>query len=114
MKDDYRQLLPSWLVSLFGRAVHPYRRGQGFESRTSLNFFSGFLFASAKVAYITAMIIVHLILHSAVHIYDFHIFKTLKTCFLSIVVKKSFFLLKIRVSTPFDRSTYYQKDKPPL
>ena len=113
MKDDHRQLLPSWLFSLFGRAVHPYRRGQGFESRTSLNFFSGFLFASAKVAYITAMIIVHLILHSAVHIYDFHIFKTLKTYFLSIVVKKSFFLLKIRESTPFDRSTYH-KDKTPL
>ena len=34
-------------------------------------FLSGFLFAAAKVAYITAMI---LILHSAVHIYDFHTF----------------------------------------
>ena len=30
---------PSWLVSLIGRALHWYRRGQGFESRTSLNFF---------------------------------------------------------------------------
>ena len=29
MKDDHRQLLPSWLVSLIGRVVHPYRRGQG-------------------------------------------------------------------------------------
>ena len=37
---------------------------------------SGFLSATAKVVYITAMIILHLILHSAVHIYDFHIFKT--------------------------------------
>ena len=37
------------------------------------DFFSGFLFATAKVAYITAMIILHLILHSAVHIHDFHI-----------------------------------------
>ena len=34
--------------------------GQGFESRTSLNFFSCFLFATAKVAQITAMIILHL------------------------------------------------------
>ena len=59
------------------------------------------------------MIIVHLILHSAVHIHNFHIFKTLNTYLLSIVVKKSFFLLKIRLSTPFDRSTYHQKDKPP-
>ena len=30
---------PSWLVSLIGRALHRYRRGQGFESRTSLIFF---------------------------------------------------------------------------
>ena len=33
-------------------------------------------FAIAKGAYITAMIILHLILHSAVDIYDFHIFIT--------------------------------------
>ena len=60
---------PSWLLSVIGRALHRYRRGQGFESRTSpIFFFSGFLFATAKVAYITAMIILHLILHSAVHI----------------------------------------------
>ena len=32
---------------------------QGFESRTSLNFFSGFLFATAKVASITAVIFSH-------------------------------------------------------
>ena len=29
----------SFLVSLIGRAMHRYRRGQGFESRTSLIFF---------------------------------------------------------------------------
>ena len=47
------------------------------ESRTSLNFnFLGFLFATAKVAYITARIILQIILHSALHIYDFHIFIT--------------------------------------
>ena len=33
-----------------------------------------FLFATAKVAYITAMIFLQIILYSAVHIYDFHIF----------------------------------------
>ena len=33
---------PSWLVSLIGRALHRYHRGQGFESRTSLNFFQAF------------------------------------------------------------------------
>ena len=30
------------------------------ESHTSLNFFSGFLFATAKVAYVTAMISLHI------------------------------------------------------
>ena len=29
---------PSWLVSLIGRSLHQYCRGEGFESRTSLNF----------------------------------------------------------------------------
>ena len=33
---------PSWLVSLIGRGLHRYRSGPGFESGTSLNFFSGF------------------------------------------------------------------------
>ena len=50
-------------------------RGRGFESCTSLNF-SGFRFATAKVASITAMIFFHIIFHSAVLIYDFHIFLT--------------------------------------
>ena len=53
---------PSLLVGLI-KALHRYHRGQGFESRTSLNFFSGFLFATAKVAYITTMIILHLSPH---------------------------------------------------
>ena len=66
--NAFQRPAPSWLVSLIGRALHRYRRGQGFESRTSLNF-SGFLFATAKFAYITAMIILHLILPSAVYIY---------------------------------------------
>ena len=30
---------PSWLVSSAGRALHRYRRGHGFKSRTGLNFF---------------------------------------------------------------------------
>ena len=36
-------------------------------------------FATAKVACITAMIFLHIILHSAVHIYDFHIVITSTT-----------------------------------
>ena len=34
-----QRTLPNWLVSLIGRALHRYRKSQGFESRTSLNFF---------------------------------------------------------------------------
>ena len=40
-----------------------------------------FLFATAKVAYITAMIFLHIILYSSVHINDFHIFTTSSTFF---------------------------------
>ena len=32
----------SWIVSLIGRALHQYRRRQGFESRTRLNFSQAF------------------------------------------------------------------------
>ena len=35
---------PSWLVSLVGRALHRYRKGHGFKSRTKLIFFSIYLF----------------------------------------------------------------------
>ena len=66
---------PSWLVSLISRALHRHRTSRvRIPYKTEL--FSGFLCATAKVAYITAMIILHLILHSAVHIYDFHTFIT--------------------------------------
>ena len=37
-KPTQRPVL-NWLVSLIGRALHRYRRGQGFESRISLTFF---------------------------------------------------------------------------
>ena len=37
-KPTQRPVL-NWLVSLVGRALHRYRRGQGFESRISLNIF---------------------------------------------------------------------------
>ena len=33
---------PNWLVSSVGRALHRYRRGHGFKSRTGLNFFRAF------------------------------------------------------------------------
>ena len=43
---------------------------------TQVVYSSGFLFTTAKVASITAMIFFHIILHPAVLIYDFHIFIT--------------------------------------
>ena len=53
----YYELTSSqWLDSSVGRAPHRYRRGHGFESRTSLNLFSGFNFTTALVVCITAMI----------------------------------------------------------
>ena len=33
----------SWLNSSVGRALHRYRRGHGFESRSGLNFFQAFI-----------------------------------------------------------------------
>ena len=38
---------PVWLHSSVGRASHRYRGGHGFESRWSLDFFSGFFFPIA-------------------------------------------------------------------
>ena len=38
----------SWLdSSVLGRALHRYRRGHGFESRSGVNIFSGFNFTAA-------------------------------------------------------------------
>ena len=70
--NQFNDLFPVGLVAHLERALHRYCRGQGFESRTSLNFFSGFLFATVKVASLTAMIYFYII-HPAVHVYDFHI-----------------------------------------
>ena len=35
----FKETTSSWLVSSIGKVLHRYRRGQGFESRTNLNFF---------------------------------------------------------------------------
>ena len=57
------------------RALHRYRRGQGFESQT------GFLLVTGKVVSITVMIFFHIILDPAVLIYDCHIFITSSSSF---------------------------------
>ena len=44
IKFIYLHLAPSLLVSSVGRALHWYRKGHGFKSRTGLNFFSGPIF----------------------------------------------------------------------
>ena len=69
--NQFNDLLPVGLVAQLVRALHRYCRGQGLESRKKPEFFSGFLFATAKVASITAMIYFYIIPHPAVHIYDF-------------------------------------------
>ena len=69
--NQFNDLLPVGLL-----AYTDIAEVKGSNPYMKPDFFSGFLFATAKVAYITAMIILHLILHSAVHIYDFHIFIT--------------------------------------
>ena len=69
---------PSWHVSPVGTRAAPVSQ----RSRVRISykpdfFFSGFLFAVAKFACISAMIYFHIIIiHLAVHIYDFHIFIT--------------------------------------
>ena len=46
---------PSWLDSSVGRALHRYRRGRGFESRSGLNVFQALILQVLKLC-ITAMI----------------------------------------------------------
>ena len=41
---------PSWLDSSVGRALHRYRRGQGFKSRSGLNFFQALITQLLKLS----------------------------------------------------------------
>ena len=54
-----------------------------------------FLFATAKVVSITAVIFFHIILHSAVHIYDFHIFITSSSSFHGFITNQFNDLLRV-------------------
>ena len=58
---QFNDLLPVGLLAQLVRALHPYHRGQEFESQYKPELFSGFLFATAKVASTTAMILFHVI-----------------------------------------------------
>ena len=59
---------PSWLDSSVGRALHRHRRGHGFESRSSLNFFR-LSFRNCLSCVVTARIFLLFDLSSAVQIY---------------------------------------------
>ena len=68
--------------------------------------FSRFLFATAKVTYITTMTFLHIILHSAVHIYDFHIFITSSSSFHEFITNQFNDLLTVGLLAYFvDRCT---------
>ena len=65
MKEDHRSYIRNFCTC--------EKRAYGLYKP---DFFSSSLFATAKIAYVTAMIFLHIILHFAVHIYDLHIFIT--------------------------------------
>ena len=56
IKNRPNDQLSVGLLAQLVRALHRYRRGHRSESRTSLIFFAGFLFITAKVVSITTMI----------------------------------------------------------
>lgn len=47
----------SWLNISVGKSAAPVSQGHGFETRSSVIFFSGFLFATVFVAYTAAMVL---------------------------------------------------------
>ena len=75
MKVILAVMCTTWaVVKIRPEKKNRYRRGHGFKSRTGLNFFSGLIFTTAQVVFITAKITFIFTSLSAVQIYDFHIF----------------------------------------
>ena len=58
---------PSWLVSSVGRALHLYRRGQGFKSLRALIFFRSHFSTTGSVVFIAARIAYISFLHRRLH-----------------------------------------------
>ena len=54
--DPTQRPAPSWLVSLVGRALHQYRRGPGFKSRTGMNFFQVQFLTTSSIVFLVARI----------------------------------------------------------
>ena len=63
--NQFSDLLPVMLFSSIGRALHRYCRGQGFESRASLNFFR-LSFRNCNSCVYNCDDLFHIILHLAV------------------------------------------------
>ena len=78
--EPIQRSAPTWLFTLIGRVLAGIAEVKGSNPVQAWIFLQAF-FATAKVAYITAMIFIHIILHSAVHIYVIHIFITLSRVF---------------------------------
>ena len=71
--EPIQRSAPSWLVSSFGKSVAPVLQRSRVRIPYKPEFFSAFLFTTAKVASLTAMIYFYIIPHPEVHVYDFHI-----------------------------------------
>ena len=62
------------LIALLVRALHRYSQQSWVRIPFKHEYFSGFIFTTTYVVYLTAMIVLLLNLYFAVQIYEFHIF----------------------------------------
>ena len=70
----YLDPVPSWLVSSISRALHRYRRGHGFKSRTDFNFFR-VLFSTTRFSSVLCREDLLISSLTSSQIYEFHISK---------------------------------------
>ena len=66
---------PSWLVSSIGRALHRYRRGHGFKSRTGLNFFQVLFTTTGFSSVLSCEDLLISSFHRNANMWNFHISK---------------------------------------
>ena len=76
--EPIQRPVPTWLVSSIVRALNRYRRGQGFESRTSLIFLMLSFRNCKSCVYNCDDLLSYNSSPRSSHIYDFHIFITWK------------------------------------
>ena len=70
----YLDPVPSWLVSSISRALHRYRRGHGFKSRTGFNFIR-VLFSTTRFSSVLCREDLLISSLTSSQIYEFHITK---------------------------------------